>query len=215
MSQTPPTKGPDQFRGLQAKAIRRTGIICAVVFFGMVGAAFASVPLYRAFCQATGFDGATRKGGDATQGPGKVLDQTVTVRFDTNVNGLPWAFKTEQVSQTIKVGATGLAFFKVTNTSDKAQTGRALYNVVPQQAGPYFVKLECFCFTDQTLKPGQSVDFPVVYFIDPRFATDSETQKMSEVTLSYTFFPSAKAQASDKAAANGASALGGTTKARL
>jgi len=191
-------------------------MLCAAGFVVMVGAAFGSVPLYRAFCQATGFDGATRR---AEAAPAKALDSSVVVRFDANVNGLPWTFKPEQVSQTVKVGATGLAFFKVTNTSDKAWTGRAAYNVVPEQVGPYFQKLECFCFTDQTLQPGQSVEFPVAYFIDPRFATDFETRGKSEVTLSYTFFQSSKdgadARSADAGAASRASALGGTPKARL
>lgn len=215
MSRTGPSDPQSVADGRQ-KAIRRTAIWAAAAFFAMVGAAFASVPLYRAFCQVTGFDGATRT---ADQASTQVLDQTVVVRFDANVNGLPWTFEPEQVSQTIKVGATGLAFYKVTNTSDKPLTGRAAYNVVPEQAGPYFTKLECFCFTDQTLQPGQTMDFPVVYYIDPRYASDFETRKKSEVTLSYTFFPSTKAPEPDQsvqaAPANGAQGLGGTPKARL
>ena len=196
--------------------MRRTAVLCAVTFFGMVGAAFASVPLYRAFCQATGFDGAVRA---ADAAPKTVLDKTVEIRFDANVNGLPWDFKAEQVNQSIKIGDTGLAFFKVTNTSDKPLTGRAVYNVVPEQAGAYFQKLECFCFTDQTLQPGQTMDFPVVYFVDPRFTTDSDTRNATEITLSYTFYPSTKAAPQPKSAQaatpNGVSALGGRPKARL
>ncbi len=164
----------------------RIALICAAVFVAMVGAAFAAVPLYRLFCQATGFGGTVSR---ADAAPTRILDRKVAVRFDTNVRGLPWKFVTEQVSQDIRIGDTGLAFFKVTNTSDKVLTGRAAYNVVPEQAAAYFRKLECFCFIDQTLRPGQSVDFPVVYFIDPRFAEDSETKGASEITLSYTFFP--------------------------
>jgi cytochrome c oxidase assembly protein subunit 11 len=164
----------------------RIALICAAVFVFMVGAAFAAVPLYRMFCQITGFGGAVSR---ADAAPTRILARKVSVRFDTNVRGLPWTFVTEQGSQNIRIGDTGLAFFKVTNTSDKVLTGRASYNVVPEQAGAYFRKLECFCFLDQTLKPGQSLDFPVVYFIDPQYADDFETKGASEITLSYTFFP--------------------------
>jgi cytochrome c oxidase assembly protein subunit 11 len=185
----------------QQKRNRRVALICAAGFFGMVGAAYAAVPLYKMFCQVTGFDGTVRK---AEAAPGKILDQKVTIRFDANVRTLPWDFSTEQVSQEINIGATGLAFFKVTNNGDKPMTGRAAYNVVPEQAGPYFQKLECFCFNDQTIQPGQTVEFPVVYFVDPRYADDFETKGKEEITLSYTFFPSTKV------AESGASASGGS-----
>ncbi|MEY4256123.1 MAG: hypothetical protein RLZZ141_1350 [Pseudomonadota bacterium] len=154
---------------LQSRLNARVAVICVLVFSGMIGAAFASVPLYKRFCQLTGFDGTVRQ---AEAAPTTVLERPITIRFDTNVRDLPWSFKAEQVSQTLKIGSTGLAFFKVTNTSDKVLTGRATYNVVPESAGAYFQKLECFCFTEQTLKPGQSIDFPVVYFVDPKFATE-------------------------------------------
>lgn len=181
-----------------ARRNRRVAIICAFAFFGMVGAAFASVPLYRAFCQLTGFDGATRKAEAASS---TVLDKTLTIRFDANVRDLPWTFTTQQTAQTAKIGETKLAFFKVTNNSDKPITGRAVYNVVPEQAGPYFRKLDCFCFTDQTIQPGQTLDMPVLYFIDPEYASDFDTKGKGEVTLSYTFFPSveqAQAPSADK-----------------
>jgi cytochrome c oxidase assembly protein subunit 11 len=165
----------------------KVALICAGVFAAMVGAAFAAVPLYRMFCQVTGFGGTVSR---ADAAPTRILDREIAVRFDTNVrDGLPWSFVTEQVSQDIRIGDTGLAFFKVTNTSNQTLTGRASYNVVPEQAGAYFRKLECFCFLDQTLKPGQSMDFPVVYFVDPQFADDFETKRATEITLSYTFFP--------------------------
>jgi cytochrome c oxidase assembly protein Cox11 len=148
-----------------------------VAFFGMVGAAYAAVPLYKLFCQATGFDGTVRK---AVAKPTKVLDRKVEIRFDANVRNLPWDFQAMQVSQDIRIGDTGLAFFKVTNKGDKPLTGRALYNVVPEQAGPYFQKLECFCFSNQTIEPGQTVEFPVVYFVDPGFVTDPDTKGKSD-----------------------------------
>jgi cytochrome c oxidase assembly protein subunit 11 len=177
----------------------KVAAICGVAFFGMVGAAYAAVPLYKMFCQATGFDGTVRK---AVAKPTKVLDRKVEIRFDANVRNLPWDFQAMQVSQDIRIGDTGLAFFKVTNTSDKPLTGRAMYNVVPEQAGPYFQKLECFCFSSQTIEPGQTVEFPVVYFVDPGFATDPETKGKSEITLSYTFFPAVPDAAGTKQAAS-------------
>lgn len=164
----------------------RIALICAAVFVGMVGAAYASVPLYKAFCQMTGFGGTVSK---AEAAPTKVLDQTVVVRFDANVRNIPWDFKPDQVSQTIRIGETGLAFFRVTNHGDKPVTGRASYNVLPVAAGAHFQKLECFCFTEQTVQPGKTLEFPVVYFVDPAFASDPETKGEPEVTLSYTFFP--------------------------
>lgn len=175
----------------QQKRNARLGVICALAFFGMVGVAYASVPLYRAFCQLTGFDGTVRK---ADAAPTKVLSKTLLVRFDTNVRDLPWTFTAEQKSQETKIGETKLAHFRVTNTSDKPITGRAVFNVVPEQAGPYFQKLQCFCFTDQTIGPGQTVDMPMLYFVDPKYAEDFETRGKPEVTLSYTFFPSVEGE---------------------
>jgi cytochrome c oxidase assembly protein subunit 11 len=173
----------------QEQAARRNGkvaLICAAAFFGMVGAAYAAVPLYKMFCQATGFDGTVRK---AEVKPDKVLDRKVTIRFDANIRELPWTFQAVQSSQDVRIGDTGLAFFKVTNPTDKPMTGRALYNVVPEAAGPYFQKLECFCFSSQTIQPHQTVEFPVVYFVDPQYVKDPETVGKNEITLSYTFFP--------------------------
>ncbi|MET0293582.1 MAG: cytochrome c oxidase assembly protein [Phenylobacterium sp.] len=188
----------------------QVGVLCAAALSLMVGAAYASVPLYRAFCQLTGFDGTVRR---AEAAPSQVLNQTLKVRFDTNVSGgLPWTFAAEQASQTIRIGQTGTAFFKVTNTSNRPITGRAVYNVVPELAGPYFRKLQCFCFSDQTLQPGQSVDFPMIYFVDPAFANDRETRNAPEITLSYTFFPAPEDGAAKQAAA---SPLGGTQRAGL
>lgn len=153
----------------------------------MVGLAYASVPLYRLFCQVTGFGGTTMK---ADAAPTLVTDKPVKVLFDTNVNGLDWTFKFEQPSQMTTVGATNMLHFTVKNNSDKPQTGRATYNVVPDVMGPYFMKLECFCFTDQTLQPGEERTFPVVYFLDPEMLKDSDTKGTTNVTMSYTFFES-------------------------
>ncbi len=185
----------------------RLALICLGAVVVMVGAAFAAVPLYRMFCQVTGFNGTVSR---ADVAPGEVLDQTMTIRFDSNVRGLPWEFEPEQVRQTVRIGATGMAYFRVTNTSDQVLSGTAAYNVVPERAGPYFQKLECFCFEAQTLQPGQTIEFPVLYFVAPEAATDREARGIREITLSYTFFPTEGFEQ-----ASNASALGGEGQARL
>lgn len=167
-----------------ARGATRTALICAGVAVAMTGAAFAAVPLYKAFCQATGFGGTPRK---AASAPDKALDRELTVYFDTNVNGVPWSFKPVQRRQQVKVGATNIALFKVVNNSDRTITGRAAYNVSPDLAGAHVRKLQCFCFTAQTLGPHQEMEFPVIYFIDPKFVTDPDTRGYGDVTLSYTF----------------------------
>ena len=161
-------------------------IICVFGVMGMTGAAFAAVPLYRMFCQVTGFGGTTMKADKASD---TVLDETVMVRFDTNVRGLPMTFRAEQVSQRVRIGETGIAYFDVTNTSDRPIHATAAYNVVPERAGPYFQKLQCFCFEGQEIAPGQTQKFPVQYFIAPELATDREGRGVREITLSYTFYP--------------------------
>lgn len=177
-------------------------IVCTLVVMGMTGAAFAAVPLYRLFCQVTGFDGTVRRADDA---PDRQLDQTVLIRFDTNVRGLPMTFRAEQVSQRVRIGETGMAFFDVTNTSDQPIHATAAYNVVPERAGPYFQKLQCFCFEGQTIQPGQTMKFPVQYFVAPEMATDRESRGVEEITLSYTFYPTRGFdQASNAAQATGA-----------
>ncbi|WP_374469766.1 cytochrome c oxidase assembly protein [Phenylobacterium sp.] len=187
MSPNAPSKPP---ASPEQKRNARVALICAAAFFGMIGAAYASVPLYRAFCQLTGFDGTTKR---AEAAPGTVLQKELTIRFDANVRDLPWTFTAEQKAQQAKIGETKLALFRVTNNGSEAITGRAVFNVVPEQAGPYFQKLDCFCFSDQTIGPGQTVDMPVLYFVDPKYASDFETKGKQEVTLSYTFFPSVEA----------------------
>jgi len=194
-------------------------LICVGVFVLMVGAAFAAVPFYRAFCQATGFNGAVRRASAASaMTPAQVSAGTVVVRFDTNVNGLGWRFEPVQASQVVHFGENKLAVFRATNISDKTLTGRALYNVLPEAAGPYFSKLECFCFKNQTLAPGQSAEFPVVYTVDHRYADDRDTRDQKEITLSYTFFPAVVGPGSGKptpASAGGASPLGGAARTGL
>jgi len=177
---------------VERKRNAKVAVICAFAFFAMTGAAFAAVPIYKMFCQVTGFDGATRR---ATGAADQVLGKTLTIRFDANVRDLPWTFTAEQTSQQAKIGETKIAFFKVTNNSNKPVTGRAIFNVVPEQAGPYFNKLQCFCFSDQTIAAGATVDMPVLYYVDPKYADDLNTKGKPEVTLSYTFFPTTSKEA--------------------
>lgn len=165
---------------------RTAGYVAGVVA-AMVGLSFAAVPAYRAFCQVTGFGGAT---GRAETGADRMLDRTVTVRFDAAVNkGLAWRFHPEQPSQTLRLGETSLAFYEAENLSDRPVSGRATFNVMPSKAGVYFRKIECFCFTEQTLQPGEKVSMPVSYFVDPELADDPNLADVETITLAYTFFP--------------------------
>jgi cytochrome c oxidase assembly protein subunit 11 len=162
----------------------------AAVVAGMVGLSFASVPLYRLFCQATGYGGVPQR---AEKAPGAVLDRTVLIRFDGNVDGaLPWTFAPVERTMAVKIGETALAFFKATNRAAVPVTGQAVFNVAPELAGRYFTKIQCFCFTQQTLQPGQSVEMPVTFFVDPKIVEDEDTKNISEITLSYTFYRSDK-----------------------
>ncbi len=165
---------------------RKTAMIVAGAVAGMVGLSFAAVPAYRAFCQVTGFDGTTQR---ADKPADMVLERKITIRFDATVNeGLPWTFKPEQIDQTLQIGETGLAFYHASNLTDEPISGRATFNVQPAKAGVYFKKIECFCFTEQTLKPGESVSMPVTYFVDPAIADDPNLDDVQTITLAYTFF---------------------------
>jgi cytochrome c oxidase assembly protein subunit 11 len=164
-------------------------LVCGGIAVGMVGAAYAAVPFYRAFCQATGFDGTVRRG----SGPiGEALDKTLTVRFDTNVRGLPWVFRPEVPSQTIRIGAPSMAWFKIRNDGDVPITGRALYNVTPESAAAYFIKTQCFCFSDQTIPAHTEMRFPVIYYVQPGYVKDRDARVFEEITLSYTYYPSTR-----------------------
>ena len=165
-----------------------TAALCAVFVAGMVGMAFAAVPLYRLFCQATGYGGVPQR---AERAPNEILDRTIRVRFDANVDhALPWTFVPDERVIEVKIGETALAFFKASNTSDASVAGTAVFNVVPEQAGRYFTKIECFCFKQQTLAAGASVEMPVTFFVDPKIVDDKDTKNISEITLSYTFYRS-------------------------
>ncbi|MEO6247775.1 MAG: cytochrome c oxidase assembly protein [Sphingomicrobium sp.] len=164
---------------------RRVALYAALFVAAMVGLAFASVPLYRIFCEATGFDGTT---GRALKAPGAIAGQ-IGVRFDSNVDQkLAWRFEPEQERVTVKPGARTQIFYDATNLTARTITGQAVFNVTPAQAGKYFNKIACFCFTEQTLKAGEHVRMPVVFFVDPKLKTDPDTRNIDEITLSYTFY---------------------------
>ena len=168
---------------------QKVGLIAFAFAVAMVGLAFASVPLYRIFCEATGFDGTTQRA-SAAAAPRIVLGKTVGIRFDANVSPtMPWRFTPERETQVVKIGERYMAIYLAKTLSARPITGRAVFNVSPPQAGRYFTKIQCFCFTEQTLKPGEEVRMPVTFYVDPKFATDTDTNDISEITLSYTFYP--------------------------
>lgn len=162
--------------------------LCGAIILGMVGMAYAAVPIYDLFCRVTGYGGTTQL---VQYDPGQVLDREVTVRFDASRSrDFPWEFEPLQNEMQVRVGETALAFYRATNTSDRPVTGIASYNVTPFKMGPYFSKLECFCFTEQTLDPGQSMDMPVIFFVDPLMDEDPRLDDIRTMTLSYTFWDS-------------------------
>ena len=170
------------------KSNRKILLTLGAVVFAMVGLAYASVPLYKLFCQVTGFGGTTQV---AEAAPQQVaLDSMpVDVRFDANVNpALPWQFGPVTKPVTLRPGEEITVYYRATNLADVPTSGTATFNVTPQKAGPYFMKIECFCFTEQTLQPGESVDMPVSFFLDPDIRLDENTKDVDEVVLSYTFF---------------------------
>lgn len=180
MSKDGSRKGNGQRRH-SAVALALAGLVAV-----MVGLAFASAPLYRMFCQATGYGGVPQR---AEHTPGEILDRTIRVRFDANVDpGLPWTFAPEKRVIEVKIGETALAFFRASNDSSVPVSGTAVFNVVPELAGRYFTKIECFCFKQQTLAANSSVEMPVIFFVDPKIAGDEDTKSISEITLSYTFY---------------------------
>ncbi|KQT34704.1 cytochrome C oxidase assembly protein [Sphingomonas sp. Leaf412] len=164
----------------------RTAILAVLGICFMTGLAFASVPLYRMFCEVTGLNGTTGRGNTAPGG----VHKSIRIAFDSNTSAkLPWRFEPEQESETVDIGARDMAFFTATNRGAQAVTGTATYNVTPAVAGKYFTKIQCFCFTEQTLKPGETQRMPVIYFVDPRILTDPDTRDIDTITLSYTFYP--------------------------
>jgi cytochrome c oxidase assembly protein subunit 11 len=160
---------------------------CGIFVAVMVGAAYAAVPLYSWFCRATGFGGTTQV---ASAAPGEVLGRKMTVRFDANVGGgLPWKFAPEQNSIDVRLGEVVTVLYTVTNTSARETTGQASYNVTPLTTGAYFQKINCFCFTEQRMKAGETREMPVVFYVDPALAKDADQNGLNAITLSYTFYP--------------------------
>ena len=164
----------------------RTAVILLGLSLGMVGMAYAAVPLYDLFCRVTGYGGTTQI---AQSENVAVLERVMKIRFSANTHrDMSWQFKPAQIAQTLKIGEQGLAFYEAHNPTNQIITGTASYNVTPHKAGLYFIKIECFCFTEQTLLPGETVLMPVTYFIDPEIVEDVGLDDVSEVVLSYTFF---------------------------
>lgn len=161
--------------------------LCGAFIAGMVGVSFAAVPLYSWFCRTTGFGGTTQV---AKALPARELARKISVRFDSNVaDGLPWSFEPERRTIDVRLGQVVTIYYKVTNESAGVTVGQAGYNVSPPRVGIYFEKINCFCFTTQTMKPGESRDMAVVFYVDPKLAKDSEQNDLSTITLSYTFYP--------------------------
>ncbi|MXO76236.1 cytochrome c oxidase assembly protein [Altererythrobacter aerius] len=171
----------------------RVGLYALLLALGMLGLGYAAVPLYQMFCQVTGFGGTTQRATEdeaslAAARAQQLAGATVSVRFDANVDSdLPWTFRPEQVTQTVRLGQRQMAFYYARNNSDQPITGTASFNVSPAQTGGYFNKVQCFCFTEQTLQPGQEVVMPVLFFVDPSIRSDRNAARVEQITLSYTF----------------------------
>ncbi|HTM95187.1 MAG TPA: cytochrome c oxidase assembly protein [Croceibacterium sp.] len=169
---------------------RRLGLIGLAVAVAMLGLGYAAVPLYRMFCQVTGLGGTTQR---ATESEAVVAERQATgakmsIRFDASIDrGMPWEFRPEQVTETVVIGQRSMAYFMAKNNAAVPITGRASFNVEPEQAGQYFNKIQCFCFTEQTLKPGEEVRMPVLFYVDPKALTDENMKDVRQITLSYTF----------------------------
>jgi cytochrome c oxidase assembly protein subunit 11 len=172
-----------------SKRLRRDVMIaagCGVFVAAMVGAAYAAVPLYNMFCRATGFGGTTQVSSSA---PAHELGRTLTIRFDTNVAaGLPWKFVPEQNSIRLRIGEVATVHYKVINEAARTITAQASYNVTPTTVGAYFDKINCFCFTEQTMKPGETREMTVVFYVDPKIVDDRDQDPLNTITLSYTFY---------------------------
>ena len=183
---SPPHQSPKPAPRLGRDAM--VASICGLVVVLMVGASYAAVPFYNWFCRATGFNGTTQV---ATSAPSAApLARKITVRFDSNIaGGLPWKFEPEENEVEIRIGEVKTIFYKVTNQSARTTTGQAAYNVAPLTVGSYFEKINCFCFTEQTMAPGETREMPVVFYVDPSIVKDSDNDTLNTVTLSYTFYP--------------------------
>lgn len=166
---------------------RIVALSCTSFFVAMIGMAYAAVPLYQMFCKVTGYGGTTQR---VEQMSDTILDQTVNVRFDANVSGgLPWEFKPVQREVTVRIGETTIINYEAKNISDRPASGRATFNVSPDLTGSYFNKVQCFCFTDTTLAAGETMEMPVMFFVDPDIVKEKDLKGLKTITLSYTFFP--------------------------
>jgi cytochrome c oxidase assembly protein subunit 11 len=195
MSRTDAHDAPERTR----RSNRVVAAVCLSFFTAMLGMAYAAVPLYDLFCRVTGYGGTTQR---VTQYSQTVLDRPITVRLDANVaGGLPWEFRPAARDVTMKIGETAHVSYAAKNVFSRPTSGRASFNVTPQLAGAYFMKVECFCFTDTELAPGEAMDMPVVFYVDPAIVDVPELKNIGTITLSYTFFPIDKAKSRDSAAA--------------
>ncbi len=168
------------------RAVRRTVVILSCIVAGMVGMSFAAVPLYNLFCRVTGYGGTTQVAEEQSK---VVLDRKITVRFNADTaRNMPWQFRPLQKEVTVRIGETGLALYEAYNPTNRRIVGNAAYNVTPSKAGLYFDKIACFCFNEQVLEPGQRVEMPVQFFVDPEIVKDSNLDEVKTITLSYTFF---------------------------
>lgn len=167
------------------RANLRVAAICGAFFAGMIGASYAAVPLYTLFCQVTGYGGTTQR---VDQYSDTILDKTINIRFDANTNGVPWDFQPVQREVSLRIGETAKIHYTAKNLFGQPSSGKATFNVTPDMAGAYFNKVECFCFTDTTLKPGETLDMPVVFYVDPAIVDVPELRNVKTITLSYTFF---------------------------
>lgn len=166
---------------------KKMALNLSAIAAGMLMLSYASVPLYRLFCDLTGYGGTTRK---SVAAPKTVSDRVINIEFNADIDPqLNWKFSPGEVSHKVKIGERALTYFVAHNQADYSVTGRAVYNVVPFKAGAYFSKIECFCFTEQTLEAGQKVNMPVSFFVDPTILDDPEMKNVKTITLSYTFFP--------------------------
>lgn len=173
-------------------------LTCAGAAAGMIAMSFAAVPLYQLYCQVTGYGGTTQRAEAASD---VILDRTITVRFDANVDpGLPWSFRPVVKTMKVKIGESALAFYKATNLSDKPVKGTAGFNVSPDTAGVHFNKIECFCFTEQELAGGETVEMPLTFFVDPKIVKDMDASHLNTITLSYRFYPTDEDESAAKSA---------------
>jgi cytochrome c oxidase assembly protein subunit 11 len=182
---------PDARHRHAASRTRRRDVVvaaaCGVFVAFMVGMAYAAVPLYSWFCKTTGFGGIPQI---ANAAPAQVSDRTIAVRFDANVGaGLPWRFEPERSRIEVRLGEVVTVYYTVTNLSPRETAGQAVYNVTPTTVGGYFAKINCFCFTEQRLAPGEKREMAVVFYVDPEMTKDSDQDDLNTITLSYTFFP--------------------------